>query len=86
MKDLLKKIMAVLVHQKKKLSINFSKTNTKLYFISLSYNGDNNCLLVNRKEIYKLKANNKNINFPNQFCLGNISNEFEDFEAEEVSL
>ena len=39
------------------------------------------CLLT--ENIYKFKANNKNVNFPNQFCIGSISHKF---EAEEVSL
>ena len=34
----------------------------------------------------KFKANNKNVNFPSQFCLGSISNKFDHVDAEEVSL
>ena len=41
---------------------------------------------VNGKEIFKFKANNKNINFPNEFCLGSISNGFSANESREVSL
>ena len=41
---------------------------------------------VNGKELFKFKANNKNINFPNQFCLGSISNGFSANESREVSL
>ena len=41
---------------------------------------------VNGKEIYKFKADNKNVNFPFQFCLGSISNECDCVKAEEVSL
>ena len=33
-----------------------------------------------------LKASNKNINFPSQFCLGSISNKFDYVDPEEVSL
>ena len=33
----------------------------------------------------KFKANNKNVNFPNQFCLGGIPNKPDYVEAEEVS-
>ena len=40
---------------KKKLSINYSKTKKEIY-LSLSYNGDNNYLFVNRKEINKFKT------------------------------
>ena len=38
------------------------------------------------ERIYKFKAYNKTINFPSQFCLGNISNKLEHVESEEVSL
>ena len=41
---------------------------------------------VNGKELFKFKANNKKINFPNQFCLGSISNGFSANESREVSL
>ena len=55
-----------------KFSIDFSKAQTKFY-LSLHYNVDDSYLLVNGK----LKADNKNVNFPFQFCLGNISYEFD---------
>ena len=54
--------METLDHQKKKFSINFTKTNTKFCF-SLHYDADNSCLFVNGKEIFKFKADNKNVNF-----------------------
>ena len=57
----------------KKLSINFSKANTK-FCLSLHYNGDNSYLFVNGKETYKFKVENKNVDFRTQFCPGNISN------------
>ena len=41
----------------KKISIDFSKARKKFCLI-LNYNGDNNYLLVNGKEIYVFKANN----------------------------
>ena len=31
-------------------------------------------------------ANNKNVNFPTQFCLGSISQRFDYFESKEVSF
>ena len=43
-------------------------------------------MFVNGKEILKFKANNKNVNFPTQFCLGSISNGFRATESREVSL
>ena len=68
----------------KKLSINCTKVNTK-FCLSLHYNADNNYLFVNKKEIFNFKANNKNVNFPNQFCLGSISNGFSAAESRELS-
>ena len=57
------------------------------------YNGNNSYLLFNRKEIYKFKADNKNVNFPNQLCLRTISNKFDKgdmscrkIKAKQVSL
>ena len=66
----------------KKSSINFSKANTKFY-LSLHYNGDKSYLFVNGKEILKFKADNKNISFPIQFCLGSISEKFDAVEYRE---
>ena len=55
--------------------------------MSLHYNSDKSYLFVNgRKEIFKFKAVNKNVNFPTQFCLGSISNGFSYTESREVSL
>ena len=53
---------------------------------SLHYYGDNGYFLVNGQEICKFKANNKNVNFPNQFCLGSISNNFGAIDSREVFL
>ena len=52
--------------------------------MSLHCNADNSYFFVNGKEIFK--ADNKNINFPTQFCLGSISNGFSATETKEVSL
>ena len=41
---------------------------------------------MNRKEIFKFKADNKNVNFPTQFYLGNISNGFSATESRALSL
>ena len=54
--------------------------------MSLHYNDDNSYLFLNGKEIFKFKAENKNVNFPAQFCLGIISNGFSATESREVSL
>ena len=70
----------------KKFSINFSKANKK-FCLSLHYNADNSYLFVNEKEIFKFKADNKNVNFLTQFYLGSISNGFSATDSSrEVSL
>ena len=69
----------------KKFSFNFTKANTE-FCLSLHYNSDNSYLFVNGKEIVKFKADNKNVNFPTQFCLGSRSNGFSATESREVSL
>ena len=43
-------------------------------------------MFVNAKEIFKFKIENKNVNFPTQFCLGSMSNGFSALESREVSL
>ena len=42
--------------------------------------------LLTGKKIYKFKANKKNVKCPYQFCLGNISNKFNNLDVEDVSL
>ena len=54
--------------------------------MSLHYNDDSSYLFINRKEIFKFKANNKSLNFPTQFCLGSICNGFSAAESREVFL
>ena len=49
-------------------------------------NSDNSYLFLNGKEIYKFKGNNKNGNFPSQFCPRSKSNQFNCVDSEEVSL
>ena len=71
--------------REKNFSINFTKANTKLC-LSLHYNADSSYLLVNRKEIFKFKADNKNVNFLTQFCLGTMTNGFTVTNFREVSL
>ena len=68
-----------------KFSINFSRGNTKFCLI-LHYNADSSHFTVNGEKIFKFKADNKNVNFPTQFCLGSISNGFSATESREVSL
>ena len=52
----------------------------------LHYNADHSYLFVNGKEISKFKAENKNVNFPTQFCLRSISNGFSASDSRGVSL
>ena len=77
--------MEALVHQGKNLVLILVKQRQN-FVLSLHYNADNSCLFVNRKEIFKLKADSKNVNFLTQFCLGSISNGFSATESREVSL
>ena len=67
----------------KKFSINFNKANTN-FCLNMHYNANNSYLFVNRKEIFKFKANNKNVNFPTQFCLRSIFNGFSATESKKV--
>ena len=69
----------------KNFSVDFSKLNTKLCLI-LHYNTENSYFFVNGKEIFKFKADNKNVNFSTQFCLGSIFIGFSATEPREVSL
>ena len=43
-------------------------------------------MFVNGEEVFNFKADNKNVNFPTQFCLGSISNGFSASESTEASL
>ena len=55
--------------------------------MSLHYNANNSFFfLVTRNKISKFKSDNKNVNFPTQFCLGSISNGFSSTESRDVSL
>ena len=69
----------------KNFTVGFSKANTKCCLV-LHYNADNSCLFVNAKEIFQLKADNRNVNFQTQFCVGSISIGFTNTESREVSL
>ena len=75
----------VILALQKNFSIDFSKANTKIC-LSLHYNGDNSYLSVNGKETYKFEADNKNVDFPTQLCLGSISNKFGAIDSREVVL
>ena len=69
----------------KKFSINFNKASTK-FWLSLHYNADNIYLFFNGKEIFNFKADDKNVNFPTQFCIEIISNGLINTKSREVSL
>ena len=70
----------------KKFSISFNKPKKEKKRLSLHYNGENSYLSVNGTTIYKFKADNKNVDFRTQFCLGNISEKFDINESKEVSF
>ena len=59
---------------------NKTKNFVGVYIIMLIYS----YLFVNKK--FKFKADNKNVNFPTQFCIGSISNGFSATESRELSL
>ena len=67
------------------ISISFTKANTK-FCLSWHYNAYNSYLFINGKQIIKFKTDNKNVNFPNRFCLGNITDGFNVTESREVFL
>ena len=52
----------------------------------LHYNVVNSYLFVNGKQIYKFKANNKDVNLPAKFFVGSICNKFDAIDFKEVSL
>ena len=54
--------------------INFTVVRKK-FCLSLHYNGENSCLLVNGREIYIFKAKNSEI-VVGPICLGNISKDW----------
>ena len=43
-------------------------------------------MFVNGKEIFKFKVDNKNLNFPTQFCLGSLCNGLRVKNYKKVSL
>ena len=68
----------------KKFSINFSETRTK-FCLSLLFNGSNSYLFVTGIEIYKFKADNKNVQLSNS-VLFKKSDKFGATESREVSF
>ena len=59
----------------KKFRTNFTKGKKK-FGLRLHQEGDSNYLFINGKKICTFKADNKNVNFPIQFCLMSTSEEF----------
>ena len=53
--------------------------------MSLHYSADNSYLFVNGKDIFKFKADNKNVKFVTQFCLISSSNDFRAISSRELS-
>ena len=73
------------MYQRKSLALVLVKKMQKIY-LSLKYNDDKSYLFINGKEIFKFIADNKNVKFPTQFCLGSISDGFRATESKEISL
>ena len=65
-------------------STNFTVANKK-FCLSLHHNGDNSYLFVNGKEIINFKAKDSEI-VPCPLCLGNISKDFSQSNADKVGL
>ena len=96
MKFQLSELMKALVYQRKTLVLSLVKQTQSFvkwlqrdsakFCLSLYYNADNSYLFVNGKEIFKFKADNKNVNFPAQFCLGSICNKSSATKSKEISL
>ena len=63
-------LRVVFVHQRKCLVLILVN---QIENWGLNYDSDNGYLFATKKEIFKLKAVNKIVNFPAQFCLGRIS-------------
>ena len=82
---LMEQVNRVLVHQRKSLVLILVKQSQNFAWVYIAI-----MIIViffyNRKEINKFKANNKNGNFPTQFCLGSISSKFDYVESEKLSL
>ena len=83
--QLLELMEALFGSPEKVFSINFTKENINFCW-NLHYNADTSYLFVNGKEIFKFKADIKNVNIPTGFCLASISNGFIAIESTEVSL
>ena len=70
---------------KKKFSFTFTTAKTR-FCLNLHDSGDVFYLFVTRKEIYKFRANNKNVKFPTQFGPGSVSEKFAAVESGLVSF
>ena len=69
----------------KAFSINFTKASTK-FCLSLHFKAHNSYLFVNEKEIFKFKADNKNVKYSTRFCLGSVCDGFSPTESREAPL
>ena len=78
-------LMEALDQQKRSLILILLKQKQK-FCLRLHYIADNSYLFANGKEIFKFKTDNENVNFPTQFCHGNLSNGFSATDSSKVSL
>ena len=72
------------IYAEKMYSINFSATRRR-FCLSLHYNGDNSCLLVDGKEMIKFKTKDSEI-VANPFRIGNISKIFSERNMTKTGL
>ena len=59
----------------KNLQTNFNNLKSKIFVLSLHYNGSNSFLFVNATKVYQFKAKNSEIK-DYALCLGNVSKDF----------
>ena len=74
-KDFIQGIDNTAIYAEKMYSTNFTIYNKK-FCLNLHYNGDNNYLFVNGKEIINFKAKDSEI-VPYPLCLGGLSKDFD---------
>ena len=84
MKVQLLELIEALVHQRKRPKSILVKQTQNFAWVCIIILIIVICLLMYKKFLY-FKADNKNVNFPTQFCLGSISNGFSTTESREVS-
>ena len=83
MKVQLMVLMEALDHQ---INIEFTKVNTNFAQVCRIMQISVICLVLEKKEIFKFKIDNKIVKFPTQFCFRSMSSRFSATESREVFL